>query len=350
MATRNLQAPTNTGFHVPEPVQVPVTSDLDAIQNFRMIVDHDFKAMNTLITEKIQSEVALINAISHHIIGSGGKRLRPLLVLLASRACRYEGEHHIALAAMVEFLHTATLLHDDVIDDSKLRRGKHTANEIWGSKASIIVGDYLFAQHMDLIVGVGNLDVMRLMTEVSRQISRGEAKQMMNRHNPLLSEEDYFETIYSKTSLLFAASAKIGALISNESVELEQSIYQYGLHLGNAFQLIDDALDYCADVETLGKNIGDDLADGKATLPIIYALKHGTPKQQERIETSLTQGKLEHLSDIQEAIESTKAIDYTRSLAAAEVEQGLSALQAVPDSAYKDGLVNLAYYALQRNH
>lgn len=350
MATQDLQARAHAGFDVPDHVKAFVNDESNAIQHFRALVNHDFNAMNALIVERIKSDVSLIHDLSHHIIGSGGKRLRPLLVLLASRACQYRGKKHIALAAMIEFLHTATLLHDDVIDDSKLRRGKHTANEIWGNKASILVGDYLFSQYMHLMVDVGNLDIMRLMTDISQEIGRGEIKQLGNRHNPVLSEKDYFEVIYSKTSLLFAASAKLAGIISNASVEIKESLYQYGLHLGNAFQLIDDALDYCSDVKTLGKNIGDDLADGKATLPIIYALKHGTPKQQDQIKTSLMQGRLGDLSEIQETIEHTKAIDYTRSVAASEIEQALSALQAIPDSVYKDGLIDLAYYAVQRDH
>ncbi len=321
-----------------------------AIHRLRTLVSEDFDAVNRLIIEKTQSQISLIDDLSNHIVQSGGKRLRPLLVLLASRACNYNGEDHITLAAMIEFFHTATLLHDDVIDESTLRRGRETANAIWGSKASILVGDYLFTQYMQLLVNVGNLPIMRLLTEITHQIGCGEIIQLVNRHNPALTDEEYFAVIRSKTSLLFAASAKIGAMIANASEEVATSLYAYGLHLGNAFQLIDDALDYCSDAKTLGKNIGDDLADGKATLPLIHVLKHGTPAQQLQIKESLLQGSLDHLPEILESIAATNAIEYTQSVAATEVDRAISALQILPDSVYKDALSELAQYAIQRNH
>ncbi|AHE67714.1 polyprenyl synthetase family protein [Legionella oakridgensis] len=321
-----------------------------AIRRLRMLVSEDFDAVNTLILEKIQSEISLIDNLTHHIVQSGGKRLRPLLVLLASHACGYKGKDHINLAAMIEFFHTATLLHDDVIDGSTLRRGQETANEIWGSKASILVGDYLFIQYMQLMISVGDLNIMRLLTNISHQISCGEIKQLANRHNHSLTIEEYFDIIRSKTSLLFAASASMGALISHADETIYNGLYTYGLHLGNAFQLIDDALDYCADVKTLGKNIGDDLADGKATLPLLHVLKHDTTSRQDKIKESLKKGTLQYLPEILEAIEATGAIDYTRSIAATEVDKALSALQVIPDSVYKEALADLAQYAIQRDH
>lgn len=321
-----------------------------AIHRVRELVGEDFDAVNALIIEKIQSQIGLLDDMSNHIIQSGGKRLRPLLVLLSSHACNYKGEEHITLAAMIEFFHTATLLHDDVIDESTLRRGKETANEIWGSKASILVGDYLFVQYMQLMVSVGNLQIMRLLTETSDQITTGEIKQLHNRHNPALTQEDYFDVIRSKTSLLFAASASMGALIAAAPNEINEGLYAYGLHLGNAFQIIDDVLDYCSDSKTLGKNIGDDLADGKATLPLIHVLKHGTDAQREKIKLSLEQGTLDYLPEIMESIEATNALDYSRGIAASEVGRALSALEIVPDSIYKQALAELATYALSRDH
>ncbi|WP_133126883.1 polyprenyl synthetase family protein [Legionella nagasakiensis] len=321
-----------------------------AIRRLRMLVTEDFDEVNALIIKKIQSEISLIDNLTHHIVQSGGKRLRPLLVLLAAHACGYQGRDHINLAAMIEFFHTATLLHDDVIDESTLRRGQETANEIWGSKASILVGDYLFIQYMQLMISVGDLNIMRLLTDISHQISCGEIKQLANRHNHTLTIEEYFDIIRSKTSLLFAASASLGALISHSNEEIYNGLYTYGLHLGNAFQLIDDALDYCADVKTLGKNIGDDLADGKATLPLIHVLKHDKTNRQDKIKESLKQGTLQYLPEILEAIEATGAIDYTRRVAAAEVDKALSALQVIPDSVYKEALADLARYAIQRDH
>lgn len=321
-----------------------------AIHRLRMLVSEDFDAVNALIIEKIHSEIGLIDDLSNHIVQSGGKRLRPLLVLLASRACNYQGQDHVTLAAMMEFFHTATLLHDDVIDESTLRRGRETANKIWGSKASILVGDYLFVQYMRLMVEVGDLKIMALLADISYQITTGEVKQFSNRHNPALTVEEYFDVIRSKTSLLFAAAASLGALAAKAPEEIEKGLYAYGLHLGNAFQLIDDALDYCSDAKTLGKNIGDDLADGKATLPLLHVLKNGTQAQQLVIKESLQLGTLDYMPEILASIVETNAIEYTRSVAATEVEKALSALNVLPDSEYKDALAALAQYAIQRDH
>lgn len=320
------------------------------IQRVRALVSNDFDAVNTLIINKIQTETSLIDDLANHIVQSGGKRLRPLIVLLASRACNYEGRHHISLAAMVEFFHTATLLHDDVIDESTLRRGRETANEIWGSKASILVGDYLFTQYMQLMIDVGDLNIMQLLTDMANQIGCGELKQLSNRHNHALTVNEYFDVIRSKTSLLFAASASLGALISKSDDAVKKGLYDYGLHLGNAFQLIDDSLDYCSDAVTLGKNVGDDLADGKATLPLIHALRHGTPTQQLKIKESLLQGTLQYLPIVMEAIAETNAIEYTRGIAEGEVERAISALSALPDSIYKNALAEIAQYAVKRNY
>ncbi len=321
-----------------------------AIDSIRTLLSDDFNAVNALIVNKIESQIGLIDDMSHHIIESGGKRLRPLLVLLASNACGYQGNEHITLAAMVEFFHTATLLHDDVIDESTLRRGRQTANDIWGSKASILVGDYLFTQSIELIVDSGNSEVLKLFAKTALEISCGEVKQLSNRHNPTLTFEEYFDVIRAKTALLFAAAACIGPMISNKSKEMQDSLYAYGLHLGNAFQLIDDALDYCSDAKTIGKNIGDDLADGKATLPLIYALQHGTELQKQQIMESLKKGSLDFLPEILVALEETKAIEYTKNIAAQEIDKALSSLMILPDSKYKEALINLAQFALQRNY
>ena len=318
------------------------------IQRVRALVGEDFDAVNTLILNKIQAQSGLIDDLANHIVQSGGKRLRPLIVLLASRACDYQGHHHISLAAMIEFFHTATLLHDDVIDESTLRRGRETANEIWGSKASILVGDFLFTQYMQIMIDVGDLNIMRLLTDVAHQITCGELKQLSNRHNHALTTAEYLDVIRSKTSLLIAASSGVGALISKAGEDIEKGLYAYGLHLGNAFQLIDDALDYCSDATTLGKNVGDDLADGKATLPLIHALKHGTAAQQQKIKDSLEQGTLDYLPEVMEAITETNAIEHTRDVAESEVEHAIAALQVLPESVYKEALEELARYAVKR--
>lgn len=320
------------------------------VDRLRALVSQDFDAVNQLIMDKIQSQIGLIDDLSHHIVQSGGKRLRPLLVLLSSRACSYAGQDHITLAAMIEFFHTATLLHDDVVDESTLRRGRETANEIWGSKASILVGDYLFTQSVQLLVSINHWSIIRLLADTSHQISCGEVKQLVNRHNPAVSLSDYLDVIRAKTALLFAAAAAIGPLLGHANEATQKSMYDYGLHLGNAFQLIDDALDYCSDKHTIGKNIGDDLADGKATMPLLHALKHGTPEQKLVIEHSLKEGGLTHLDEILSAIESTKAIEFTKNYAAQEVDYALTALQILPESAYKQALTDLAHFALERQH
>ncbi|MBA2648391.1 MAG: polyprenyl synthetase family protein [Legionella sp.] len=321
-----------------------------SLEPSRLLVSQEFDAVNALILDTIQPHIGLIDELSNHIVQSGGKRLRPLIVLLVSKACGYQGQLHIPLAALIEFIHTATLLHDDVVDESTLRRGQQTANSIWGDKASILVGDFLFTQSMQLAIEVGDMEIIKIITETSLKIISGEVKQLSNRHNPHLSFEDYFEIIRSKTALLFAAAAQIAAQVSGVSPSVQQSLYTYGLHLGNAFQLADDILDYCADALVLGKNIGDDLADGKATMPLIYAFQQGSAKQKLQIKTSLTQGNLDCLPDILKTIEDTKAIDYSKGIAQEEIDKAVSALNCLPDSDYKQALKDLATFALQRNH
>lgn len=321
-----------------------------SLHHLRELVNDDFMAVNALIIDYSQSSISLIGNLTNHLIQSGGKRLRPLLVLLASRACNYQGQEHIILATMVEFFHTATLLHDDVIDESTLRRGRETANEIWGSKASILVGDYLLTLYMKLMIDVGNISIMRVLADAAHQIGCGEIKQLANRNNPTLSEEAYFDVIRSKTSLLFAASTQSSAILSNTTPTIEQALFDYGLHLGNAFQLTDDALDYCSNAEAMGKNIGDDLANGKATMPLLYALKQGTLAQQKTIKESLMQNSLEQLPEVLRAITETGAIEYTQSRAAQEAAKANLALAPLPDSVYKEALLELANYAVVRDH
>ena len=320
------------------------------IEHLRALVSQDFEAVNALIMDTIKSPIQLIDAIANHVIHSGGKRLRCLLVLLASRACDYQGKEHIMLAAMVEFFHTATLLHDDVIDDSTLRRGRETANKIWGNKASILVGDYLFTKYLELMVEVGDIDIIQLLIGIAPQMGCGEIQQFSNRNNMALTIEEYFDIIRAKTALLFAASSAMGALISKSGYAVQKGMYAYGLHLGNAFQLIDDALDYCSDAQTIGKNIGDDLACGKITLPLLHALKYSNPDQQLKIKESIEDGILHHLPDILEALKVTNAIEHTRSIAATEMNSAIAALDILPDSVYKNALIELAQYVIHRNY
>ncbi len=320
------------------------------MHRLRTLVQNDFEAVNTLIMDKVQNHTGLIDDLSNHIIQSGGKRLRPMIVLLASHACGYSGNNHIALAAMIEFFHTATLLHDDVIDESKLRRGRETANEIWGDKASILVGDYLLTQYMKMMIQLGDLNIMALLTDTAYKITCGELKQLENRHKHSMTEAEYFDVIQAKTSFLFAASASLGAFVSHADESFQTALYDYGRHLGNAFQLIDDALDYCNDPQTIGKNIGGDLQHGIATLPLLHAQKNASPQQQLLIQQTLSKGSLDNLSEILQAIEETRGIDYTKQVAAAEVELAIKALHSLPDSIYKTALSELAQYALTRDH
>ncbi len=320
------------------------------IDHLHELVSEDLKAVNALMIEKIKSPVELMENAAKHALQSGGKRLRPLLVLLTSHACNNQGRDHIKLAAMIEFFHTATLLHDDVIDEATLRRGRETTNYLWGNKVSILVGDYLFTKYLQLMVDVGDIDIIELLVDIAPQMGNGEVQELSNRQNINLTMSEYFDTIRAKTSLLFAAAASIGAIISNADNTVEKSLYTYGLHLGNAFQLTDDALDYCSDAKTLGKNIGTDLADGKITLPLLYALKFGTENQQIKIKQSIELGTLDYLPEILDAMANTKAIEYTHDLAATEVDLAISALQVLPDSTYKNALEDLAKYVVHRNY
>ncbi len=263
--------------------------DLDAI----LALTHDDRhAVDREITRRLQSDVALINKLAGYIIHSGGKRLRPLIVLLASRACGYQGTDHVALAAIVEFIHTATLLHDDVVDSSELRRGQSTANVVWGNEASVLVGDFLYSRAFEMMVDVRDMRVMEILSKATNTIAEGEVMQLLNCREPDISEEHYLYVIRSKTAKLFEAAAQLGAVISGSDTAIEQALAAYGMHLGTAFQLIDDVLDYSSDSKALGKNIGDDLAEGKPTLPLIHALRTGNVHQRELLRTALSEGGL----------------------------------------------------------
>ncbi|STX52597.1 octaprenyl-diphosphate synthase [Legionella busanensis] len=320
---------------------------IDAI---RLLVGDDLNAVNDLILEKIQSPVKLMNDIAEYVIQGGGKRIRCLLVLLVSRACNYLGKEHIILAAMVEFFHTATLLHDDVLDVSTLRRGRKTANTLWGNKASILAGDFLFIKHLELMVELGDIRIIQLLISIAPQIGNGEIQQFSSVYRADISVEEYFDSIRAKTALLFAVASKLGALISKTDNKTQQGLYNYGLQLGTAFQLIDDAMDYCSEAEIMGKNIGDDLASGKATLPLIYALQQGNQSQQKIIKQSIEQGSLELLPQILEILDETGAIKYTFNLAALKVESAISSLNMLPNSNYKEALQELAQYVLERKN
>ncbi len=322
-------------------------NQLDTIKN---LVADDFEAMSSLISEHLTGEIPLIEQLCHHLIQGGGKRLRPLMLFLASKACHYSGNQHITLAAAVEYFHTASLLHDDVVDSSTLRRGKKTANEIWGNKPSILIGDYLFTQSNQWLINCHNWDILQLFSEMLNQIVHGEIKQLTLTHRTDAKIADYFEIIHSKTALLFSVSAESGAQLAQCSSEVSLALKNYGLHVGNAFQMVDDALDYCSNTETMGKNIGDDLAEGKFTLPLFCALDRATPEQAKFIHDSIEKGSLENLNQILVIIQETKAIELTYELARKEVDSAIALLDVLDDSPYKKGLIELALFAISRTY
>ena len=310
----------------------------------------DREAVDREINRRLQSEVALINQLGGYIIHSGGKRLRPLLVILAARALGYNGQHHITLAAIIEFIHTATLLHDDVVDASALRRGQATANSVFGNEASVLTGDFLYSRAFEMMVDVGHMRVMEILANTTNVIAEGEVLQLLNCHDPDVTEDHYFKVIYGKTAKLFEAAARLGAVISGQDSDTEQALASYGRHLGTAFQLIDDVLDYSSDSSTLGKNIGDDLAEGKPTLPLLYVLREGNTTQQAIVRRAIEQGGLDHIADVLAAIESTGANAYTARRAADEAERAIQALMAIPGSPYKQALLDLARFSIHRTH
>lgn len=320
------------------------------IEYIRAPVAGDLQAVNQLIRQELHSDVVLINQLASYIIDSGGKRLRPVTVLLAARACGYTGDQHIVAAAIVEFIHTATLLHDDVVDESGLRRGQETANAIWGNQASVLVGDFLYSRAFQMMAGIGSMRVMEIMADTTNTIAEGEVMQLLNCHDPDTTEERYLKVIHCKTAKLFEAAAKLGAVLAGRSREEELALGRYGLHLGTAFQLIDDALDYSASSAELGKNIGDDLAEGKPTLPLIYAMEHGSPEERNIIREVIEQGGLDQIESITQTIESTGALDYTVSLAVREAEKASFHLGLLPYSPAKDALIELARFAVKRRY
>ncbi len=320
------------------------------IAEIRAPVADDLQAVNALIRQQLRSDVALINQLAGYIIDSGGKRLRPITVLLAAHACGYAGSRHIDAAAIIEFIHTATLLHDDVVDESNLRRGRETANAIWGNQASVLVGDFLYSRSFQMMADIGSMRVMEIMADTTNTIAEGEVMQLLNCHDPDTTEERYMAVIHCKTAKLFEAAARLGAVLADRPLAEEQALARYGLHLGTAFQLIDDVLDYNASSAELGKNIGDDLAEGKPTLPLIHAMRHGTSEEVRIIREAIEQGGLERIDIVTRTIESTGALDYTARLADEQAEQAIANLALLPQSPAKDALISLARFAVNRRY
>ncbi len=321
--------------------------DISAI---RKLVEDDMNAVDSLILKRLQSDVALINQIGHYIVNSGGKRLRPMIVLLSAQALGYTGDKHPLLAAIIEFIHTATLLHDDVVDGSDLRRSRDTANAVWGNAASVLVGDFLYSRSFEMMVDVENMRVMDILSHATNRIAEGEVLQLLNCHDPDTDEKKYLEVILRKTATLFEAGAQLGAVLCNSSPEEEKALADYGRHLGIAFQIIDDALDYSDSAEEIGKNIGDDLAEGKPTLPLIRAMQIGDKEQRESLRDVIEKGGREHIDIVKEAIASTDAIEYTFKAAETEAAKAKNALETLPPSPYRDALATLADFSIDRTN
>ena len=320
------------------------------LEQIRVLVEDDLRRVDAVIERQLASDVALVNQVAQYIIGSGGKRLRPLSVVLAARACGYRGEQHVEAAAVVEFIHTATLLHDDVVDGSDMRRGRDTANHVWGNEASVLVGDYLYSRAFQIMVALDDMRIQAVMADATNMIAEGEVLQLMNAHDPDTTEERYLQVIYRKTAKLFEAGTRLGAILARAPAEIESAMVDYGRHLGAAFQLVDDALDYRAQPEELGKNLGDDLAEGKPTLPLIYALSHSSLEDTARLRRAIEVGGIEDLAGVTRAIESSGGLEYTARLARREKDLALEALGRLPDSAFRKGLHALAEFAVARTY
>ncbi|EJN6960845.1 octaprenyl diphosphate synthase [Photobacterium damselae] len=321
--------------------------DFKAIQ---ALTANDMAAVDAKIQAQLNSDVALINQLGFYIVSGGGKRLRPMLAVLAARALDYQGEDHTTAAAFIEFIHTATLLHDDVVDESDMRRGKATANAAFGNAASVLVGDYIYTRSFQMMTSLRSLKILDIMSAATNVIAEGEVQQLMNCNDPDTTEESYMEVIYSKTARLFEAATQVAAIIAKASPDVETAFQDYGRYLGTAFQLIDDVLDYVADGKEMGKNVGDDLAEGKPTLPLLYAMRHGNPQQAAMIREAIEQANgMDKLDEILACMRETGALEYTQQRAEQEADKAIAALDILPESAHKQALIALAHLSVQRN-
>lgn len=320
--------------------------DFNAIQ---ALVADDMAQVDKNILAQLNSDVALINQLGFYIVSGGGKRLRPMLAVLSARALGYQGDKHTTAAAFIEFIHTATLLHDDVVDESDLRRGKATANAMFGNAASVLVGDYIYTRSFQMMTSLRSLKILDLMSESTNVIAEGEVLQLMNCNDPNTTEESYMQVIYSKTARLFEAATQIGAILNDAEPDIEKALQDYGRYLGTAFQLIDDVMDYASDGDEMGKNTGDDLAEGKPTLPLLHAMENGNEAQRAMIYEAIEKGNgIDKLNDIQACMDQCGSLDYTRARAVEESEKAIAALATVPESEYKQALIALAHLSVNR--
>jgi octaprenyl-diphosphate synthase len=316
---------------------------------YTLIAD-DMQAVDATIRARLHSDVPLVRQVAEYIIAGGGKRMRPALLLLSAGAASYEGQQHHELAAVVEFIHTATLLHDDVVDESALRRGRDTANAAFGNAASVLVGDFLYSRAFQMMVGVGNMRVMQVLADATNIIAEGEVLQLMNCHNADIGVEDYLRVVRYKTAKLFEAAARLGAILGGSSAAIETGLANYGMHLGTAFQIVDDVLDYSGEADEIGKSLGDDLAEGKPTLPLIHVMKVGQPAQAELVRNALEQGGRESFAEIIEAVRATDALTAAMGVASSEANKARLALDALPTTQYREALIQLSDFAVTRRY
>ena len=321
---------------------------LPGITEVQALAASEMGQVNTLIRRRLGSDVALINQISEHIVAAGGKRLRPMLTVIAARALGYTGDTHFQLAAIVEFIHTSTLLHDDVVDESDLRRGRKTANALWGNAPSVLVGDFLYSRSFQLMVELDSMPVMRVLADATNQIAEGEVLQLLHVGNPDTTEADYLRVISRKTAVLFAAATRLSAMIAGASAQVQQEMADFGMNLGMAFQIADDVLDYTADAEALGKNLGDDLAEGKATLPVIHALSKASPSVREKLTRIIAEGDVGAMGQVLEAIHDSGSLDYSRTMAEHYARAAKESLAALPDNRWTRALHALARHSIDR--
>jgi len=309
----------------------------------------DMEQVNITIQNRLDSDIALIRTLGAYIIQSGGKRLRPLILLLSARACGYRGPDHITLAAVIEFIHTATLLHDDVVDASATRRGQPTANDVWGNEASVLVGDFLYSRAFEMMVETDRMEVMRILASTTNAIAEGEVLQLLNAHVPDTTEQAYFDTIHRKTAKLFESAAWLGGVVGGQDADTCKALADYGIYLGTAFQLVDDVMDYFANSEEMGKDVGDDLAEGKPTLPLIYSIQHGDASEAAAVRTAIEQGDRDQIQQILSIVNRTGALDYTMQQAHKQSVMAIQSLAILPESKYKTALENLAQFSVLRN-
>ncbi len=322
-----------------------------SLEQIQALIKDDMQGVNQAILDQLNSDVVLINQLGHYIISGGGKRIRPLIALLSAKSLGYQGSDHITCAAFIEFVHTATLLHDDVVDESNMRRGKETANALFGNAASVLVGDFIYTRSFQMMTSVNSLEVLKIMSNATNVIAEGEVQQLMNCNDPDTTEQSYMQVIYGKTARLFEAATQCAAIVSKATPQMEKALQDYGRYLGTAFQLIDDILDYSANAEKLGKNIGDDLAEGKPTLPLLHAMQQGNTAEASLIREAIEQGgKRDALDQILAIMQKYQSLDYVMQRAKEEAQKAVDAIRILPDTEYKQALISLAYLSVDRNY